>query len=766
MACFCQIVRTEIRQLWRRRSFWIVQGVLLLPALIFLIAALFVSSPAGVLGDEGLPGQSAMPFLLILMPILIGPTVTRDLGRSGEVLWSTPLDALSHLAGVFAGLWLGLLPGIGLQAAAWWLGGLFLPGYPAGVAWFYFLPLALVTMTMGLSLAVLLGLIVRRTLPLLILWLALGVWLAFLRQPLDAFTPFQEMSLLNFSFSHLKLSPSVGLGLYRASVVSAAVWFVGLSLAVLCLALILYPLVDRRRAIRRRWPVLLWAAVVAAVLGAGYAANLRATRASALYPAPFDIQQDLWQVQSQRLEVTVDPARNTLDGASTLALTPARAIKEPKVVLRLNPGLALTSARDDSGQALTVWQEGEGLVIELAAPPKEPFTLKLAWQGRLYVPYMAYGQKWMYDVPHDYARSYKAPQPVRNLLVAGVGYLLRDGDWYPWPWTGEPHQAPVNQVTIRVSSGRADATLPSLHEDAVAWEGALPPALAVFPPSRTEAVAGAALYLGNMGGGLMAKQIESCARAASKLWQAFGEPPPQHIVALPYLSEVVWSGDLLLVPDGSSFYHSPSVARVYQSYALAAPRPLVERAAMAALARAWLHTRFSSPRQSFFPALALSPWRTSPGGITEARWAEGGGRWVQSTDQVDVRYFWDPYRSEQLTPAGEFSAVGFWLALELADAEVRQADLALLADMQPDERGRIPTEQSLQSWERLWPYVLDAQQARRLVLRLHVWATTVGPEEAVRLAIETLKDSQPETVNQLLAELAQRSGVPIEEKTP
>jgi hypothetical protein len=112
MATFWAIVKNETRQLLRRRSFWVIQVLLLLPSPLI---------------GFGPPIATTLVLLYLVLPILAGPPLLRDAGRSGEILWSSPTGALVHFAGVLAGLWLGLALGSLLQITAWFLADLFFP---------------------------------------------------------------------------------------------------------------------------------------------------------------------------------------------------------------------------------------------------------------------------------------------------------------------------------------------------------------------------------------------------------------------------------------------------------------------------------------------------------------------------------------------------------------------------------------------------------------------------------------------------------------
>ena len=176
------IARTEARQLWRSRSFWIVHAILILPPAAQTVFALLSRITAQgenlqVLSTNSFLGRTSLSFYLLLIPVLISPIITRNLGKPGEILWSTPLDPIKHLAGTYCGIWSGLLPGIFIQIAGWWVADLFAPQFFTDWVWFYSLFLFLVVLTISVGLTMALALLLRRSLPVLIAWIVLWVLL-------------------------------------------------------------------------------------------------------------------------------------------------------------------------------------------------------------------------------------------------------------------------------------------------------------------------------------------------------------------------------------------------------------------------------------------------------------------------------------------------------------------------------------------------------------------------------------------------------------
>jgi len=775
MATYLIVTKNKARQVWRRRSFWIIQGFLtlipvLMTVLIFLSGARAAFSEIFVV-----PGVFTLTLYLLVLPILVGPAILEDLGKIGEILWSSPLDGLAHFAGVFSGLWLTLLSGSLLQLCGWFLADLFWTNFLTEWVWLYSLAIHLIANTLGLGLTLLLAILVRRVLPLLIGWAALWVWayfrVIFSEGLMEGFNPMHTTAYVNVFFHNLQLSPSLGLGLGRDQVLGMMAWFLGISLAALSLALPLSLLADRRQAVRRGWTIPLAAGLSLLALAAGYTLNTRAISAHAIAPSPRNVQIDAWQVLSQRTEVEVNAAHGSISGTAQLTLSPRKALDLPEIVLRLNTGLTLKAAYDETGYALATSRQGDSLVISLPTIPTAPFTLTLAWEGKLHIPYTAYEMKWLhYDAGYPYGFTYM-PQALKALLQPDGGFLLRDGDWMPWPWSTTSHQAGQNSLVIRPQGGNAVASVP-MQDGVATWEGPLPEGLLVFLPSQRSQVDGMTLAASHRVGSQHMRQAAMFAAAAQQMTSLFDESLPGYVVVTPYLPNLVWSGDLLLVSDGSGYYLSRPMEWLYQNDINGPDQPLIARATLASLARVWFINRLL-PSPLKFQTVGSSDTTGVPArvfdmtAISEQDWEADHGHWVQSVEFLDVITTWNPRRQVELSPQGEWSSLAFWLAMELADETTRQADLDLIAFFAGEGQYiRSGNQRADLMANLIWPDVLDSVQGRQLVWNLHNWTNTVGQQEALTLLAMVMQEAQPETVDQLIAELAQRSGHTIQEKKP
>ncbi len=771
---FKSIVINSMRHLWRKRAFWVIQGLLALgPLLISSIAAL-VDPENPISPGARVPGVGTLALNYLFLAFLVAAPILDDFGKPGEILWSGPLDNLVYFAGRFCGLWLGLAAGSLLQIGGWFLASLTWFNLLTEWVWLLSLAIYLLANTLGLSVVFLLAVLTRRTLPLMLGWAAL--WVGFYYGVIfgealaEGFHPVISIAFANIFFHNLTVSPSLGLGLQQGHVVGMFAWFLGISLAAFSLALLLAPLADKRRSTRIGWfaPGLTGFALLAAA--GGYALNAGAISAHAAPPSPQNVQIDAWQVLSQHTTLEVDARSGSLSGVMRIELAPAAGgkVTQPEIVLRLNAGLSIT-ASDPAGKPLPVERVGDSVIIGLAALPGEPLTLNLAWQGRLQLPYTAFEQRWKwFDAPNDYG-FVSMPQALRGLLQPNGGFLLRDGDWMPWPWSTLPHQAGQNYLEIRPRGGEAAASM-ALQDGAAIWQGRLPEALLVFLPGKQVRAGGTALVISPLASRQHLERARLFAATAGTLARLFDTAAPQNVVIVPYLNKMIWSGDLLLIPDGSGDYQEVSNFWLYaHDITSQQKQPLLQRAALTALARLYLLDQVE-PAPLAIKAL-LSPTGQDPELVTaalseQADWIAGQGRWVQAPEAFDYTTDWSYRRQIYLTEQGEWSAVAFWLAMELSDEETRQADLEGIAFFDRTHINEDASERHEVMRALIWPDWMEARWGRDIIKELHAITLHLGAQETLALFTAVLQETQPESVDQLLAEIESRSPSPSNEVQP
>jgi hypothetical protein len=545
-------------------------------------------------------------------------------------------------------------------------------------------------------------------------------------------------------------------------------WFFGLGLVVLSLALLLTARLDQRRSTRHGWLTSSLAGVALLAAVGGYLINARGVRVHAAPRSPQDVQVDVWQVLSQHTEMDVNAKNGTISGTSKMVFSLADEIKQAEMVLRLNAGLDLTEASDETGRTLSAERVGDSVVIALPAMPQAPVTLYLAWEGHLQIPYLAFEQEWRwYDGPDDYRFTYM-PQALRGLVKPRGGYLLRDGDWMPWPWSTGPHQAAENSLVIRPHGAEVVASVP-LENGMVVWQGTLPEGLLVFLPGKQEDTGSITLAMSGLASRQHLEQARLFANAVSTLARLFDTPLPRYVVVLPYLNKVIWSGDLVLVPDGSGDYIELSFFWLYQQDVTLPHQQRYWQRSAFTLARAYLLDRAApAPRRikALMPAKDQRSELVNAAAFDEEKWAEGYGRWVQEPESFDFQTQWSPRRLLILNQQGEWGALAFWLAMELSDEETRQADLDGLIFFDQTHPNEDRSERYDLMWKRIWPELLDAKESRELVFRLHGMAERLGAQEVLSLLAAALRETRPETVDQLLVDMDERSENQINEVQP
>lgn len=728
-----KVLLTEARLAWRRPSFWALQGLILI-----LIAPIWLRVPGQFNGLQFVSyaiGQT-LAFELMILPVLVGPAFARDFRESGDVVWTTSADGLWHGVGVAAGLWLALLPALVAQIGARWALISLKAGAASLLMWTYGLPVVIMSVTLGLGLVALLTVVVRRTLLLIMLWGGLWALLTYAYfQTVTQETSLTSRLLFTVIFSAIDLSAALGPGLYGSLIWNLALTLFGVSTLLVLLALGLAVLVDQRRSMRSLMPYALLLLLGISIIGGGsrlYASTLATQQTP---DSRRVIQLDLWAVQEQTLDATVDWAARTVAGTSTLVLQATQPLTTSELVLRLNQGMRVSEVTTAAGQSLATQRIGDSIVVTLPDAPTQPLTLRLAWSGTPRLAYTDYAPHANYS-PQD---QFYAPQPVRALLRPEAGYLLRDGDWYPWPWTTGPQQATRNAVTLRSVEQRTVASA-AMRAGVAQWEGAVPYALLVLPPNRSEQQGSMTIHLGTAADQQLVTRMRSFAQNVPILWRSLGEAqPPTQIIALPYLNDFIWSGSLFLVPEGSGFLHWDQSELAYQAGSSAA---VEARAALMGLARGWLSPYMTLPRA----------WVWAGANADD----EEHGRWIEPLD----------FGQWRLSPAERLHTLALWIAIEQAAPEVRDADLTLF--QQQLEQAAASDPQSF------WNQDVGTYRSRLLsldssgekgaaILALHNWAATVGLERALTLVGDEVRSGPPLDFEQIFANLERTSGVPLVE---
>ena len=765
-SAYTSILINSLRHLWRKRSFWILQGLLAIGPVVISTIIFLVEPNYPITLGVSVPGIGTLALNFLTLPFLVARVILDDFGKVGEILWSGPMDSLVYFAGRFSGLWLGLAAGSLLQICGWFLASLLWLNIVTEWVWLLSLAIYLLSNFLGLAVIFLLAVLIRRNLPLTLTWAAAWVWIyytvIFSEGLSEEFYPMHTTAFLNIFFHNLKLSPSMGLGLAQSRFLGMFAWFFGVGLVALSLTFLLSPLLDTRQSTRWRWfsPVLTAVALAAAFTG--YSLNRHGIDVFAVQPSPQSVQIDDWEVLSQHTVLTVDADSGTVSGTARFEFSPTEdaILKEPQIVLRLNAWLALTAVSSEDGSLLDAERVGDSVVITLPAIPEDAFTLNLAWEGHLHIPYTAFEQIWKwYDAPDNYGLKY-APQPLKAFIQPDGGYLLRDGDWMPWPWTTQPHQARKNYLEIRPTGGDAVASVP-ITDGVALWTGYIPEALMVFLPGERIKMNEMTLALSPLLGNQHKQQAILFANAARAAATLFEIPPPRYAIVLPYLSRLIWSGDLLLIPDGGGDYMSLELMWLYANDVTGQKREEISRAALTSVARVYILDRLAPPVMEY--AALLQP----PGQDLELvlaqtlpadRWTAGSGRWVQAPEYMDSWVYWTPRWSLKLRPEGEWTSIALWIAIELADETTRQKDLDVIRSLDGQTvSGEGRSDRFEMVRQRIMPELVHTEKSQDIILKLHGIAEAIGTQEALNLLVTVMRETQPMIVRDLLAEMQQRS---------
>jgi len=726
----------------RSAGFWAVQLGLLAVALLVLL-------PNGVSGDflrySSQQLRTVVAFMLLLLPLLMLPGLKRVQGARGNLIFATVHDSVDHGLGTLLGIYAWLVPAVLVHLGARW----FLGGFLGGQARWALLSsgpwLVLASLTLGVALLAILSLVWRRTLPILLVWLALWI-VVFMSSGglLGGFVgPYMPLfNSWNLFFEGLVFSPAVGLGWSRSLVFGLATWLALLGATLLVGWLIVTARVDGRRAIRRRFVPVVALVLLAAVTAGAFVGLQREIARQQPAGTPRAVELDAWRVVSSELEVGFMPgAGQSISGSAALTLTPSAQRLPEELLLRLRPGMQLDA--ESNGQRLPVTRDGDSVRIDLSG-------LQLVDASRVRVDMTFEGDpSWPYtDYRFNTGGAFPvidSAQPVTSVAVGGVGYLLRDGDWRPWPWTTGPQLAEVEDAVV--------VRLPG--DDATTYRGDVPQLLAVVAPRGGWELAGALVHVGRDPGAGLVQALDMVARGADKFWGLLGERSVPQIVALPYLPDTYANSASVVIPEAYDLSHSLQIGAAYQRNI--APE-LAERAGYQLLARAWLNGNARHPRS-----------------YAEATYTRGELQTLEDEDAPTGPSAGARYRLLQVVQAGllgripwaeiwfgtdpnQFDVTPFalWLGMELAQPQVRQADLEVLRQLTGNTSDILDLRRRGMPWNltRQLPYV-------RMAVALADWADEIGSNDAIRLFAQAYRTVPSQSHDAVLEALSELSGAPV-----
>ncbi len=551
----------EAKLLVRRRAFWVVQ--------IALLAALHLVVP-GSWSDSGYDAigsviQGLLLYGPLLLAFLVAPAASRDRGPLGDVLWATPLGILEHTLGKFLGIFvviaLAIIAQLTVRWSSWQLD--IQPGFGAlpTAFWRYALPLTLPMMVLVVALPLFLGTLFRRA---IVVYVVVAAW--WLAVDLGLLVSSGTMvSPWNFSFAMLELSPTVGLG--PESPLVRGIVAVHLTLGITLAVLTAWTLLRVER--RSDWPMTQRRVALGLTLaGVGLFAItfllFRTAAARAVVPQPpIAPQAEAWQVDDYQLMADLAPATGTIRGVITLTLRYESKDPTNQVVLQLNPTLHADSVAGPDDAPLVFTQQGEAITVHLetSLSSGEKVTLAVGYGGHPRLAREDYG-----DFFGSLISAYweTLPLPVRGYFGDNIIYLLREGDWYPWPFTANPRRAAQArhfghaQYKLRLSVPAGVLTVSSadtvLETDGQVhiWEDTLPQALLVaYTPGLLEHSEDHILVPP-----AVADELGDEARAyldiSRELEKRLGRPTDELLaVALPYLTQPAVAQGLIFFPEGS-----------------------------------------------------------------------------------------------------------------------------------------------------------------------------------------------------------------------
>lgn len=733
--------RVEFAQTLRASAFWVLQGVLLLTGLLVLI-----EDAAGAGHLRFASGQlrqfAAFQWLLLLM--LAWPGLRRVAGSRGDLAFAAPVSSVAHASGALLGVLAWLVPATYAQFALRWVLGEAVGGQ-ANWALLTTAPLlALASALLALGLAACVSLLLPRLMASVLVWL--GVWVFLLQRSGGPFGGFAGPHLplfgpLNVFFEGLLLSPSVGLGLMRPLVMAAALQMAAAGVVLLALWFCLLPLVDQRRS--DPWRVTRYVGLVVAVGFAAWAVTGFRNEVHAQQPAqsPLVTQLDEWRVIASGVELEFEPAsrQQPIRGTHLLEVAPAGGAWPTQLVLRVNPGMGVEASVD--GAALRVERQGDSVVVGIAdvvEAGRASLELALDFRGAPFWPYADHRFRQGGSFP-----ALDSSQPITSLATGGVGYLLRDGDWLPWPWTSQPHVAAEGQrMTVTSLAGHSSET--------ITFDGSVPKLVVVVPPPARE-VRGQTAHVGRDAGAGLVRALSNIGQNLASSWAALGEAGARRLVAMPYLPDAYAGSGMVVIPEAYDLENAHTIGGTYR----AANDPRVEeRAALQVLARAWLNGQVLEPRgyvqaRSFTRNLRrASTLRSGP--------AQDGNRWLQVVQIGPNVPNWSPTWEGVNPVAYDVTPFALWLGIELADDEVREADIALLRAV----TGREGDYFDLSG--RLLPWSLFRNRVQMgVLLGLFDWADEIGREEAVDMFQRTYRTVDDQSQEAVIVALEQASGVPI-----
>jgi hypothetical protein len=543
----------QSRMVFRQKIFWFIQGISLL--IVYVNVFQMMGNDASEADFvASIVGKGLCIFLSLAAGFLVVPAVMKNSGRISELLWATPLRVMEFVLGLFFGIYLPLAVIVVMTFIFHYL-GTFIPGATAITPSLDLMlsdGLLPVLVVMALSTSIYLALSMLLRSPMAVYTLVGIFWVAWLSGIIEPTVTL--LSPLNFGLMTFTLSKTVGLGLDQPLVSS----LLGLWLSIEAAILIMLPWLftwkhplDYPRIRKSSVGLFIIGIVIVAIAWGNFS---KVVKAALVPPASEDWQLNTWQVLNRNTQVELKEGR--VKGESKLILENSGETSTDKLLLVLNPGLEVNSITWQD-KLLYIERDGGAVRVSLPIPiePGQSVDLTIKYYGKFIVP------------REDYAQSYalrgslvQKSLPVQAYLAKNFGYLKRDGNWEPWPYSGQIHLAKnENFLSIKVLEHRGAvlSSASTIHTDSrdtsqYSWNGDIPPALLAYGLIEVNQTNSADLaYYFVKPDDKDQSNSHEYVKILKEFLKWYGDEPPASIMAaqLPYLTEPVWGNGILFYPE-------------------------------------------------------------------------------------------------------------------------------------------------------------------------------------------------------------------------
>jgi ABC-type transport system involved in multi-copper enzyme maturation permease subunit len=579
------VAHTEWRLQVRSRVFWLAGLGAITLSLASALTGRWIRSATPLARSLDLGSDFSAGAIILALMFICMPVFHRDRPSGmADLLWATPLQVSQYVTGkLLAVLALGVGLFLSVETVTWvavHVGWQIPACSPLLLHLVTRLALLLPTLAFVLTVNLLLAALIRR--PRLLLLSGLVIWLGagFLR-------PSTMLRPGNFVPVELFYSSILGLGPDGTLLIANRVLWTGVALIMLVAATALYARCERRAYLCSRS---MWVLGLAGMLGlgltlGGWRALERAAeplrtdpppvRLILADPSPDDtarhsVEEKLasaanslrpdWltvNVLTVAVDLSLAPDNGQMHGQATLTLRYDGDEALAEVPLFLNSGLRIESVTDIEDETEAPFTRA-GLELTLhPRPPLEPgaiWKVQIVYGGHYKTPRVAY---------RDLDACLHSVAEPHAYLGQGVAFLLRDGDWYPWPQSLSARREATGRLTVRLPAGRQTFhTGQMVADDRLVWDGRWPaPLVASYPPGKLRplAVASGQAYLADPGDVVAKEEASAYAAAYAGLSHWLEEKTtPITLIQVPLILQPVAGADpsgeeVLFIPEGTAF---------------------------------------------------------------------------------------------------------------------------------------------------------------------------------------------------------------------